>query len=278
MRGRSHARKGQREIFPECLISRACFTVVLAECLPRRLQGINLHDKLLHSYFFLNKSLCLIWSLQSNAQIQIASYSRDYQGKRFSQESRLHVVLLSQHIPVSYRQVSMSSRVEVFLCWMCQISCFFFPLNFVLTMKSWTQNRSLNMALILGLGKRPQPQSNTLILARFNFIFSDHDFIQEQENRLLLMCKRTMALPVGRCGKFLLVVFCLICDLRWVICEKSGDVMFSALEFGGIAVGSLCSHEICFLLKRDVYNGHLSTSIDRNYSNSTTGFDRTGPA
>lgn len=27
---------------------------------------------------------------------------------------------------------------------------------------------------------------------------SDHDFIQEQENRLLLMCKRTMALPVGR--------------------------------------------------------------------------------
>ena len=54
--------------------------------------------------------------------------------------------------------------------------------------------------------------------------------------------------------------------------------MFSALEFGGIAVGSLCSHEICFLLKRDVHNGHLSTSIDRNYSNSTTGFDRTGPA
>ena len=77
----------------------------------------------------------------------------------------------------------------------------FFPLNFVLTMKSWTQNRSLNMALILGLGKRPQPQSNTLIVARFNFIFSDHDFIQEQENRLLLMCKRTMALPVGRCGQ-----------------------------------------------------------------------------
>lgn len=154
----------------------------------------------------------------------------------------------------------------------------FFPLNFVLTMKSWTQNRSLNMALILGLGKRPQPQSITLIVARFNFIFSDHDFIQEQENRLLLMCKRTMALPVGRCGKFLLVVFCLICDLRWVICEKSGDVMFSALEFGGIGVGSLCSHEICFLLKRDVYNGHLSTSTDRNYSNSTTGFDRTGPA
>ena len=136
MRGRSHARKGQREIFPECLISRACFTVVLAECLPRRLLGINLHDKLLHSYFFLNKSLCLIWSLQSYAPIQIASYSRDYQGKRFSQESRLHVALLSQHIPVSYRQVSMSSRVEVFLCWMCQISCFFFPLNFVLTMKS----------------------------------------------------------------------------------------------------------------------------------------------
>ena len=56
------------------------------------------------------------------------------------------------------------------------------------------------MALILGLGKRPQLQSNTLIVARFNF--SDHDFIQEQENRLLLMCKRTMALPVGRCGKF----------------------------------------------------------------------------
>lgn len=77
----------------------------------------------------------------------------------------------------------------------------FFPLNFVLTMKSWTQNRSLNMALILGLGKRPQPQSNTLLVARFNFIFSDHDFIQEQENRLLLMCKRTMALPVGRCGQ-----------------------------------------------------------------------------
>ena len=70
------------------------------------------------------------------------------------------------------------------------------------------------MALLLGLGKRPQPQSNTLIVARFNFIFSDHDFIQEQENRLLLMCKRTMALPVGRCGKFLLIVFCLICDLR----------------------------------------------------------------
>lgn len=77
----------------------------------------------------------------------------------------------------------------------------FFPLNFVLTMKSWTQNRSLNMVLILELGKRPRPQSNTLIVARFNFIFSDHDFIQEQENRLLLMCKRTMALPVGRCGQ-----------------------------------------------------------------------------
>lgn len=276
MRGRSHARKGQREIFPGCLISRACFTVVLAVCLPRRLLGINLHDKLLHSYFFLNKSLCLIWSLQSYAQIQIASYSRDYQGKRFSQESRLHVALSSRHIPVSCCQVSISSRVEIFLCWMCLIS-YFFPLNFVLTMKNWTQNRSLNMALLLGLGKRPQPQSNTLIVARFNFIFSDHDFIQEQENRLLLMCKRTMALPVGRCGKFLLIVFCLICDLRWVICEKSGDVMFSALEFGGIAVGSLCS-EICFLLKRDVYNGHLSTSTDRNYSNSTTGFDRTGPA
>ena len=130
MRGRSHARKGQREIFPECLISRACFTVVLVECLPRRLQGINLHDKLLHSYFFLNKSLCLIWSLQSNAQIQIASYSRDYLGKRFSQESRLHVALLSQHIPVSCHQVSMSSRVEVFLCWMCQISWVFFRLIF----------------------------------------------------------------------------------------------------------------------------------------------------
>jgi len=27
---------------------------------------------------------------------------------------------------------------------------------------------------------------------------SDHDFIQEQETRLLMMCKRTMALPVGR--------------------------------------------------------------------------------
>ena len=130
MRGRSHARKGQREIFPGCLISRACFTVVLAECLPRRLQGINLHDKLLHSYFFLNKSLCLIWSLQSNAQIQIASYSRNYLGKRFSQESRLHVALLSQHIPVSCHQVSMSSRVEVFLCWMCQISWVFFRLIF----------------------------------------------------------------------------------------------------------------------------------------------------
>ena len=32
----------------------------------------------------------------------------------------------------------------------------------------------------------------------FDFIFSDHDFIQEQETRLLMMCKRTMALPVGR--------------------------------------------------------------------------------
>ena len=30
------------------------------------------------------------------------------------------------------------------------------------------------------------------------FFLSDHDFIQEQESRLLMMCKRTMALPVGR--------------------------------------------------------------------------------
>ncbi|XP_044177050.1 anaphase-promoting complex subunit 1-like isoform X2 [Acropora millepora] len=35
---------------------------------------------------------------------------------------------------------------------------------------------------------------------------SDHDFIQEQENRLLLMCKRTMALPVGR-GMFTMATF-----------------------------------------------------------------------
>ena len=39
----------------------------------------------------------------------------------------------------------------------------------------------------------------SLVLTSYNFIFSDHDFIQEQENRLLMMCKRTMALPVGRC-------------------------------------------------------------------------------
>ena len=154
----------------------------------------------------------------------------------------------------------------------------FFSLNFVLTMKSWTQNRSLNMALILGLGKRPQPQSITLIVARFNFIFSDHDFIQEQENRLLLMCKRTMALPVGRCGQIfaLRILSYLWPALSYLWKKRWRNV--SALEFGGIAVGSLCSHEICFLLKRDVYNGHLSTSTDRNYSNSTTGFDRTGPA
>lgn len=35
---------------------------------------------------------------------------------------------------------------------------------------------------------------------------SDHDFIQEQESRLLMMCKRTMALPVGR-GMFTMATF-----------------------------------------------------------------------
>jgi len=42
--------------------------------------------------------------------------------------------------------------------------------------------------------------ANKIITNNGNTIYSssDHDFIEQQETRLLAMCQRTMALPVGR--------------------------------------------------------------------------------
>ena len=34
--------------------------------------------------------------------------------------------------------------------------------------------------------------------------YSDHEFIEQQETRLLAVCQRTMALPIGRLVKYIL--------------------------------------------------------------------------
>ena len=41
----------------------------------------------------------------------------------------------------------------------------------------------------------------------FTYYCSDHEFIEQQETRLLAVCQRTMALPIGRLVKYFLYCY-----------------------------------------------------------------------